>query len=283
MSKPRATLLVLSALLALPGPSAAGSFELAAYVGRSWPTYDKTFSYDPGLAFSSIPGVTVSQEGRFTIEGDGDLALGGGATFYFVEILGIEGRLDTADVKVKIANPAFHVDVDLPSPLPDLSEDITLAPGTAELERLRPFSLNLKLRTPGSVRFTLSAGGSYLPEFRFSLAQPLVLGVTGVTTSEVSVGTLVYRAETAPSQEGQGRWGINVGAGLQIALGARVALLVEGRAFAFQKQTLTWRRADSRPLSAIEEALAAELERRLNPIEFNPTFIQVTAGVAITF
>jgi hypothetical protein len=261
----------------------AGGFELALYAGRSWPTYDKTFSYDPGLAFSGIPGVSVSQDGRFTLSGDGGLALGGGATYYFVSMLGIEGRLDTADVKVNVSNPVLHVNADLPFPLPDLSQDITLAPGTVDLERLRPLSLNLKLRTPGPVRFTLSAGASYLPEFRFSVTQPLAIGVTGITPSQVSVGTLVYRADAAPSGQGQGRWGLNAGAGLQIALGDRFALLVEGRAFVFQKQTIRWTRADGRPLSAVEQTLAAELERRLQPLEFNPTFIQATAGIAISF
>jgi hypothetical protein len=62
-----------------------------------------------------------------------------------------------------------------------------------------------------------------------------------------------------------------------------VALVVEGRAFIFQEQTITWSRADNRPLSPIEEALADELDRRLEPIDFNPTFIQATAGLAITF
>jgi hypothetical protein len=281
MSRPR--LVLLSLMLALPRLSAAGAFELAGYVGQALPTYDKAFSYDPGLAFSGIPGVTVSQSGSFTLEGRGGLAVGGGATFYFAGILGLEGRIDTADVVVDVSNPVFHVTADLPSPLPDISEDVTLAPGTVDLERLKPLSLNLKLRTPGSVRFTLSAGGSYLPSFRFSATQRLALGVTGVTPTDITLGSLTYRAEAAPTAEGQGRWGLNAGAGLQVALGKTVALVVEGRAFVFQEQTIDWSRADSRPLSPLEEALARELEERLEPIEFNPTFFQATAGLAITF
>ena len=143
--------------------------------------------------------------------------------------------------------------------------------------------MNLKLRTPGTVRFTLSAGGSYLPSFKFSVRQPLALGVTGLTPAAINVGTLVYRADATPSGQGQGRWGLNAGVGLQIALGANLALLVEGRAFVFQKQTIRWSRADDRPLSAIEQTLAAELDRRLQPLQFNPTFIQATAGLGITF
>jgi len=284
MTNPGSTVLVvLLALVASAAPARAGSFELSAHLGRSLPTYDKTFSYDPGLAVSSIPGVTVTQDGSFTLNADGGLAVGGAATFYFAGILGLEGRLDTADVKVNVTNPVFHVRADLPSPLPDISEDLTLAQGSADLGRLRPLSLNLKLRTSGRVRFTVSAGGSYLPDFHFSLTQPLALGVTNVTPHDITVGTLAYRADAAPVGEGQGRFGVNAGAGLQIALGDRAALVVEGRAFAFQKQTLSWRRVDSRPLSPVEAGLAAELERRLHPIEFNPTFIQATAGIAITF
>lgn len=277
----RAALLI--ALIALPRPSAAGSFELAGYAGLAWPTYDKPFSYDPGLAVSGIPGVTVSQGGSFTLQGDSGLALGGSATFYFAGVLGLEGRLDSAAPSVKISNPVFHVVADLPSPLPDLSEDIILAPGRVDLDRLSPLSLNLKLRTPGAVRFTLSGGASYLPSFNFAVTQSLALGVTGVTPTDISFGSLAYRAQAAPSGEGQGRWGVNAGLGLQLALGDRIALVVEGRAFVFEKQTITWSRAESRPLTAIEEALARELDRRLDPIEFNPTFIQATAGLAITF
>ena len=118
---------------------------------------------------------------------------------------------------------------------------------------------------------------------RFETRKPLALGVTGVTPSDLEIGSLVYRAEALPSQEGGGRWGLNAGAGLQIALGANVAFLVEGRAFIFQERTITWSRGDARPLTPIEEALADELDRRLEPIEFNPTFIQATAGLAITF
>jgi opacity protein-like surface antigen len=275
--------LILLLLLVLPRPSAAGSFELAAYAGLAWPTYDKTFTYDPGIAFSGIPGVDISQSGKFTLQGDSGLAFGGGATFYFAGILGLEGRLDSADVNIVVSNPVFHVTADLPSPLPDLSQDITLTPGTVDLERLRPLSLNLKLRTPGPVRFTFSAGGSYLPDFKLAVTQRLALGVTGVTPTDISLGSLTYRAQAAPSGEGQGRWGLNAGAGLQLALGDKVALVVEGRAFVFQKQTITWSRADSRPLTPLEEALARELDQRLDAIEFNPTFIQATAGIAITF
>jgi hypothetical protein len=275
--------LILLLLLAAPRVSAAGSFELAGYAGLAWPTYDKPFTYDPGLAVSGIPGVTVSQSGSFTLQGDSGLALGGSATFYFAGVLGLEGRFDTADVTFMVSNPVFHVTADLPSPLPDLSEDVTLAPGTVDLERLKPLSLNLKLRTPGKVRFTLSAGGSYLPDFKFAVTQRLALGVTGVTPTDISLGSLTYRAQAAPLGEGQGRWGLNAGAGLQLALGDKLALVVEGRAFVFQKQTITWSRAENRPLTPIEEALAHELDRRLQPIEFNPTFIQATAGLAITF
>jgi opacity protein-like surface antigen len=279
MTRPALALLLL---LVSPALSSAGSFELAGFAGLAWPTYDKTFTYDPGLS-ASVPGVSVSQSGSFTLSGDSGLAFGGSATFYFVGVLGLEGRLDTADVSVVVTNPVFHVTADLPPPLPDLSQDVSLAQGTVDLDRLHPLSLNLKLRTPGALRFTLSAGASYLPAFNFSATQPLALGVTGVTPSQITLGSLTYRASAAPSGEGQGRWGLNAGLGLQFALGQNVALLVEGRGFIFQEETLQWSRVDTRPLSPLESSLAAELERRLQPVTFNPTFIQATAGIAITF
>src|SRR6185295_7669275 len=146
MTKPKATILLITALVVSAASARAGGFELSAHLGRSLPTYDKTFTYDPGLAISTLPGVTVTQDGSFTLNADGGLAVGGAATFYFVGILGLEARLDTADVNINVTNPVFHVNADLPPPLPDLSQDLALAQGTADLGRLHPFSLNLKLR-----------------------------------------------------------------------------------------------------------------------------------------
>ena len=44
-----------------------------------------------------------------------------------------------------------------------------------DFERIRPLSLNLKLRTPGRVRLALSGGLSYLPELNVVSAQAVRL------------------------------------------------------------------------------------------------------------
>ena len=70
--------------------------------------------------------------------------------------------------------------------------------------------------------------------------------------------------------------------GGQIPIGKSVAFQAEGRAFRFSKQTLTWGPGDG-PLSPIEEALVKAAQERLDPVEFSPTFFQVTAGLALRF
>ena len=52
----------------------------------------------------------------------------------------------------------FDAVADLPYPFAQLIGRLDLSDGTAQIERVRPLSLNVKLRTPGAVRFTLSGG-----------------------------------------------------------------------------------------------------------------------------
>jgi hypothetical protein len=263
----------------------AGGLELAGWVGPTFPFYDQTFRYDPGLVTVPVPGVTVRQEGSFAFHGRGGLALGGGVTFYVVPVLGIEARVDTADVKIQPEGGVFDVSADLPPPLPDFSTQVTVGSGTVNVRRATPFSVNLKLRTPGSVAFAVSGGLSYLPALDLVLTQSVGLGVTGLGlgTNEVTVATLGLRAEARPNDPEEGRLGLNAGAGLQFSLGSKLRLIADGRFFYFKKQTLVWTRADNRGLSPLEETLLREIESRLEPVEFRPTFFQATAGLAIMF
>jgi hypothetical protein len=57
----------------------------------------------------------------------------------------------------------------------------------------------------------------------------------------------------------------------------------EGRYFHFPKHTIEWEPQIEGPLTVIDQALLAEVERRLEPIEFYPAFWQATAGVSLAF
>jgi hypothetical protein len=227
----------------------------------------------------------VRQTGVFQLEAKGGLSFGAALAWEFAGPLGLEARLDSTDVDVRTTGASYRVEVDLPAPFPDVSSDLDLGTGTVDVERIRPLSLNLRLRSPGRVGVVASGGISYLPALRASATQTIGLGATGVDAflQRLNVATLTLRAEALPDEADEGRWGGNLGLGARIALAPRVALNLEARGFLFQKQTLTWRRADARPLNALEESLLAEVERRLGPVEFNPTFFQATAGLTLTF
>jgi opacity protein-like surface antigen len=274
----------LMLLAFLPAFGETAAVELAGYVGPALPSYRQSFAYTPPLVVPGVTGLVVEQSGAFRLDADGGVAVGAGLALYFAGPLGLEARFDTADVTVDVDAADFRARVDLPPPLPDLGAELDLGSGRVDLERVRALSLNLKIRTPGPIRLAASGGASYLPSLRLSASQPIALGITGLGGgTRLDVGTIDLRAEAAADEEDEGRFGLNAGAGVQIAFGESVALVAEGRYFVFQKRTLQWSRGSSRALSPIEEALLREVLTRLEPLEFTPTFFQATAGLAISF
>jgi hypothetical protein len=270
-------------LLAAAPLAHAGGLELSGYAGPVVSLYDQSVQLDPaGLV---LPGGAVVPAGQaMRLEAEGGTSLGGALTLYLADWVGLEVRLDAAKIDLQVTGATYRVVVDLPAPLPDATGDLELGSGPMDFERIRPLSLNLKLRTPGRVRLTLSGGLSYLPELNVVSAQAVRLRsvqVPGVPAGSV-LATVGLRAEALPEQEENGRYGANAGLGLQIALGEHVMLVGEGRGFAFREHRLHWQRAGG-TLAPLEQALAAELERRLAPVDFNPNFFQVTAGLALSF
>jgi hypothetical protein len=160
--------------------------------------------------------------------------------------------------------------------------DLTLTEGTADLKAAAPFSLNLKLRTPGNVKFTVSGGASRLGDLQFDVQQTVGLGVIAFDLEEnnIQVSTIGIRATSAA---GGSSWGGNLGLGLQIPIGERGALVLEGRGFYFPKRTVEWEPVLDRPLSVFEQTLLARLQERLPPVEFEPWWVQATVGFAIRF
>jgi hypothetical protein len=96
------------------------------------------------------------------------------------------------------------------------------------------------------------------------------------------VGSVGLRAEAVPGEGQNGRFGANAGVGLQIRLGTNVWLVGEGRGFVFRRHQLQWQRAGG-ALAPLEQALARELERRLEPVDFNPNYVQATFGLTLAF
>jgi hypothetical protein len=267
----------------------AGSVEVAVHVGQAFPFYEQTFVYDPGSTTFNIPGLTsvaLRQDGGFELEGSGGSALGGSVTYYLAPSVGLEARLDTAAIDIETRGAQYHVTADLPSPLPDLSTNVSLDGGTFDIERLRPLSLNLKLRTPGRVAFVASGGVSYLPTVRATAEQPIGLGATGFdpATGGFNVATVRFRAAALPEDDDSSRRiGGNAGLGVLVGLGENLSMSLEGRGFLFPKHRLDWQPVLGGPLSFLEQPLLEQIRNRIDAVEFNPTFFQATIGLALRF
>lgn len=276
-------LLAALGVVLLPSLASAAGLELVGYFGPIVSPYDQSIELDPGGLI--LPGGAVVPPGQaLRLEATGGTTLGGALTLYLADWIGLEVRLDAAKLDLQVTGATYRVLVDLPAPLPDALGDLELGSGPMDMERIRPFSLNLKLRTPGRVALVLSGGLSYLPDLRVVSAQAVQLRavqVPGVPAGSV-LATVGLRAEAVPEEEENGRYGANAGIGLQFALGDHVALVGEARGFVFQEHRLEWQHAGG-SLAPLEQALATELERRLGPVDFNPNFFQITAGLSVSF
>jgi hypothetical protein len=279
MRKALAILIVTAA----PVAAGAGELEVAAYGGYTVPFYSQTFTYDPGPVTVPIPGVSIEQSGTFQLEASGGLALGGAVTFYPTDGLGFEVRLDSADTSVATRSATYSVSVGLPPPLAPVLADLTPDDGKADLKALTPWSLNLKLRAGHGVRFTVSGGLSRLGDLQFSIQQKVALGVSAVNiaTGNLEIATLTLRGVS--SADTKTAWGGNAGLGLQIGVGERGAILLEGRGFYFPKRTIEWVPEIDTPLGSVQQQLLEQVRQRLEPIEFKPWWVQASVGVAIRF
>src|SRR5512145_334136 len=217
-------------------PAAASDserFEIAGWGGWTVPFWSQTFVYDPGPVSIPVPGLSVDQQGEFTLKAKGGLAVGGGFSFYPVRAFGIEGRLDSVAVSVDTDSAKYSIDAKLPPPLPPYSTTIDLSSVGGASTRANVPSINLVLRTTGATRLRVSGGLSYMPSLEVAVNQTLGLGVSGVTSGgeELKVATLGFSA-VAPA-ETVDKIGYNIGVGLGFSIGDRVDLLAEIRYFDF--------------------------------------------------
>jgi hypothetical protein len=281
----RKALALLIAVLAAPAVCHAGEFELTGYAGYTFPFYSQQFGYSPGPVSVDIPGVTVTvdQGGSFGLETSGGPAFAGGLAFFATDSFGFEVRYDNADVSVDVLDSVFNVRVGLPGGLQPVTADLEFTDGEAQLDGVAPWSVNLKLRTSGPVRFTVSGGASRLGDVGLRVEHTIGLGVTGfdLQANTMTIGTNPVSATAVA--EGGSKWGGNLGVGLQFPLGERGALVLEGRGFYFGKRTIEWEPVIDRPLSAIEQSLLARTLENLPSVEFEPWWVQATIGVSFRF
>lgn len=271
----------LSLVACLVASAARADWEIAVHGGPTFPFYEQSIAFDPG-PISGVPGAVITQAGEYRLDGRGGLSLGAALAYHPHPAVGLELRVDTADVDVRTGGSSYRVRVPVP-PFGTLDSTVSFTDGEGDLERLRPVSLNLRLRSPGAFRVTASGGVSYLPVFRFAIRQPMSAGLGG-GGPQVEVAEILVPAEALPDQEGDGRWGVNGGIGLQVRIGERLHVQADGRYFRFQRQTLYWGEPQGTgALTPLQDELVREITARLDPARFNPTFFQATAGIALSF
>jgi hypothetical protein len=268
-------------LLLAPAAASAGELELGVFAGRAFPTYEQTFDYNPGAFHYPIPypGLSIAEQGAFGLTAKGGLAAGASLAFFPVDAIGIEARFDTLGINVDATGVSYVATVTL-QPLPPFTASLALPPGIATVDRLTPLSFGLKLRTPGRVRLSLSVGGSHLPKVGATVTQSLAVGLSRFSPP-IDVTRASVRAAALPG-EGQGKWGVTAAVGLKVPLAATVSFQMEARAFRFQKQTLGWELVEPVAVPFIDDFLKNAVSQ-LDPVEFNPTLYQVTAGIALRF
>lgn len=275
----------------LPAAASAGNnVELAAYFGKGFPGYSQTFTYSPGPINIPIPGVSLTQAGAFQLDGSGGFTAGAGLALYFGGIVGIEGRYDTLRLDVNASGERYDVRVTLPGVTQPVSASLDLSQSTVDVSSIKPWSLNLKLRSPGAFRIFGSAGISHTSAFEFTVQQKIGLGATSLDAviPQLNVATVVLAGALTPvggtSGDGSGgNWGFNVGGGLQFKLGQSAFLVAEARYFFFKDQEYEWTAPPDRTLTGIEQQLFDATLERLDTVKFKPQFFQVTAGIAFTF
>ena len=119
----------------LPESADAGQFEVFGNLGITFPFYSQTFSYDPGPVTLPIPGVSITQQGSFTLDAKGGTIFGFGGCYYFVEAVGFETRVDFAGVDITTTGGRYRVNVTLPAPFPPVNADLDVGTGSVEIGR----------------------------------------------------------------------------------------------------------------------------------------------------
>lgn len=269
----RRTIVVAVLLPFVASSSAASDVELSLQVGRVAPYFEQAVRYAPGVLGSS--GFSLQLADSIGLDAKGGTSVAGSFAFFPVKAFGIEARVDRAPIEVAVKDARFDLALRVPG-LPPLTAGVT-GVGSASVDPLTPVSLNLKLRSTGSVRFALSGGVSYLPSFDFEATETLRLA----SLAGIGLGGpgLSVRAGGAIDSS----IGLNGGIGVEIALSKNLALVGEARGFVFEEQTLAWRGTGDRPLSAVDQLLQQELLQKLDPVRFRPGFYQATLGLTLRF
>lgn len=254
-------------------PTSAGDLELTVQAGLALPSYSQSFAFDPGDLLP--PDVPVQTSGGFGLELEGGLTLSGALTWRFTDSFGLEARVDTAKVDLKVDGGQVSTDLgDLIPGLPTIPISGNIS-GSAPIGRLVPLSLNLQFVAGEKVQFVASGGLSYIPPVDIDVSVNAALGIDEIPGLPP---TTLPDFGVSASARLDGGLGGNLGAGIRVPVGSSLTLVFEARAFAFPSQQIRWDAGSGDP-SPIEEILANAIE----PIDFDAGYFQATAGLVFSF
>lgn len=241
--------------------------DLTVFVGRAYPVYEERLRFAASLP--ALPRTSVRESGPLEIQTDGGAVFGGALAVEF-GVVAIEGRLDMTDVGFEVSGTRYDLVATAPATVSIGS--ITIADGRFDADRLKLWSANVRLRTPGRIALVASGGLSYLPAITIQGTLPVTVeapGVLGPATVNASLRLVGTPAET------EHHWGVNGGAGFRIG-SARVALLAEVRAFYFREFELRFASPEGPDLlNAVLGGIA--------PVRFEPVIVNGQVGVVFRF
>lgn len=249
-------------ILALPAVAAA-DWDLMVFGGRSYPTHEERLVIRiPDVP--SLPGLDVTAQGTPEIRGKGGPVFGGALASDGV--FGIEGRLDLVSLDLEFSGARY--DLAFSPPVFGVSTgSVTIGESVLEVDRLKIFSVNARLKTPGPIGVLVSGGLSYLPGFEVSGTVPVgfQLGSTG------GLGQPTLRVRIDP-EESDNSFGVNGGAGIR--LGGRVGVFAEARVFYFKSYELSLEFDDAQPL-------VNQLLDEVDTVRFRPLIVNAVVGLSI--
>ena len=245
----------------------AQSVDITVFAGRAYPVYDEQLRFTAALPV--LPRVSVHETHPLEITTDGGAVFGAALALEF-GIVALEGRIDATDVGFDVSGTRYE----LVATAPTTTSIATLAIGAGrfDAERLKLWSLNVRVRTPGNVAILASGGLSYLPGLTITGALPVTVDAPGIVSPSPVNATLGLSA--TPGEE-QHKWGLNAGAGVRIGSN-RVALLAEARAFYFREFHL-------RLSAPAGPDLLASVASGIPPIRFEPVIVNAQVGIVFRF
>ena len=267
---------LLGALLMVASSAALGEasgFEVALFTGPTIATYKQTFTFAGGSPQVQLARLTVKDAP--SLEAEGGLAFGASATFYLSNSFGLEARMDSVDIDLQSFGGNYTLELGPPgSPVSTLP--VTLGESLTDLQRVRPWSLNLRFQSQGRVGIGFSGGISYMPAIDITSSPTL-------TVANLNASFPISLVATPVNPDQTHHMGFNAGVTIQIKIASGFALVGEARGFTFKRSELQWKSSQTGALSTVEKALLNSIAAQLEIPQFTPGFWTARAGVAYRF